>query len=88
MLERETKQHTNKQHNKKAVREATAVERTAVERHFARREAKPSVRLKVSKNGSDPQIEFDHPDKQIGRALVTEALASADGLCKRHCEPR
>src|SRR2546425_5318783 len=67
-----------KQHNKeKAVHQVTVAERAAVDRHFARREAKPSVRLKVSKNGSE-QIEFDHPDARIGQALVMEALASAD----------
>ena len=75
MSARETKkQHTEE----KAVYEMTAAERTAIERHFARREAKPSVRLKVSRNGSDLQIGFDHPDEQIGRALVMEALAAAD----------
>jgi hypothetical protein len=75
MSARETKeQHTEE----KAVHKMTAAERAAIERHFARREAKPSVRLKVSKNGSYPQITFDHPDEQIGRALVMEALAAAD----------
>jgi predicted nucleic acid-binding Zn-ribbon protein len=49
MPEREKKQH-NKE---KAVHKVTVAERAAVDRHFARREAKPSVRLKVSKNGSD-----------------------------------
>src|SRR5262249_4166400 len=79
------KQHTEE----KAVHKMTAAERAAIERHFARREAKPSVRLKVSKNGSDPQIRFDHPDQQIGKALVMEALASAedwdfvDGILKQ-----
>jgi hypothetical protein len=63
-----------KQHNKeKAVHKVTVAERAAVDRHFARREAKPSVRLKVSKNGSAPQIELDHPDKLVGWALVMEA---------------
>jgi hypothetical protein len=74
MAARETKQHKEK----KALHKATAAERSAVDKHFARREAKPSVRLKVSKNGSDPQIELDHPDKVVGWALVMEALASAD----------
>src|SRR5262245_31045575 len=68
------KQHTEE----KVAHKMTAAERTAIERHFARREAKPSVRLKVSKNGSDLQIESDHPDRLVGRALVMEALASAD----------
>jgi hypothetical protein len=71
MPERETKQR-NKE---KAVHKVTAAERTAADKHLARREAKPSVRLKVSKNASDPQIRFDHPDEQIGQALVMEALA-------------
>jgi hypothetical protein len=74
MPARETKQH-NKE---KAAYKVTAPERTVVDKHLARREAKPSVRLKVSKNGSDPRIRFDHPDEQIGKALVMEALASAD----------
>ena len=63
---------------KKAVPKVTAAERTAVDKHFARREAKPSVRLKLSKNGNVAQIGVDHPDEQIGQALVMEALASAD----------
>jgi hypothetical protein len=74
MPEREKKQR-NKE---KAIHNVTAAERTAIDKHFARREAKPSVRLKVSKNGNDPQIRFDHPDEQIGQALVMEALASGD----------
>jgi hypothetical protein len=80
MSARETKkQHTEKQHTEeKAVHRVTAAERTAIDKHSARREANPLVRLKVSKNGSDPQIRFDHPDEQIGKALVMEALASAD----------
>src|SRR5262249_1818977 len=77
MLERETKQ-PNKGNKEKAVYEVTAAERTAVEKHFARRAAKPSVRLKVPKNGSDPQIGIDHPNKPVGQALLMEALASAD----------
>jgi hypothetical protein len=77
MAARETKRH-NKENKEKAVPKVTAAERTAVDKHFARREAKPSVRLKVSKNGGDPEIEFDHPDVRIGQALVMEALASAD----------
>src|SRR5262249_45177457 len=68
------KQHTEE----KVVHKMTAAERTAIERHFARREAKPSVRLKVSRNGSDLQIGFDHPDRLVDRALVMDALASAD----------
>jgi hypothetical protein len=73
MRGRETKQH-NKE---KAVHhQVTPAERTVVEKHFARREAKSQVRLKVSKTGSE--IAFDHPDERIGQALVMEALASAD----------
>jgi hypothetical protein len=69
-----------KQHNKeKAVRKVTAAESTAIEKYLARRAAKPSVRFKVSKNGSDPEIGIDHPDKLVGEALVMEILASADG---------
>ena len=79
MPARETKQHNKEQHNKeKAVHKVTPAERTAVDKHFARRESKPQVRLKISKKGNEPQIEFDHPDKQIGQALVMEALASVD----------
>src|SRR5262249_4558019 len=71
---RETKRHNKEQ----AAYKVTAAERTAVDRHFARRESKPQVRLKIFKKGNEPQIEFDHPDKQIGQALVMEALASVD----------
>jgi hypothetical protein len=74
MAARQTKQH-NKE---KAIHKVTAAERTAVDKHFARRETRPSVRLKVSKNGSKPQIGVDHPDEQIGQVLVMEALASSD----------
>jgi hypothetical protein len=77
MAARKTKQH-DKENKEKAVHEVTAAERTAVDKYFARQEAKPRVRFKVSKNGGDPQIEFDHPDKLVGQALVMEALASAD----------
>src|SRR5262245_33444757 len=72
---RETKQHNKEE---EAVYKVTPAERTAVDKHFARRESKPQVRLKISKKGNEPQIEFDHPDKQIGQALVMEALASVD----------
>jgi len=69
---------TRPTNNAKAVPKVTAAERSAIGKHIARLEAKQSVRLKVSKNGSDPQISLDHPDKLIGRALLMEALASAD----------
>jgi hypothetical protein len=76
---RETKQHNKEQHNKeKAVREVTAVERIAREKHLARLKAKRSIRFKVSKDGEDPQIQLDHPDKLVGEALVMDVLASAD----------
>jgi len=80
MRARETKQHNKEQRNKeKAVREATAVERTAMEKHLARLKAKRSIRFKVSRDGEDPQIQLDHPDKLVGEALVMDVLASADG---------
>jgi len=75
MPARETKQH-NKE---KAAYKMTAPERTVVDKHLARREAKPSVKVKVSKNENGQQIEIHHPDKLVGEALVMEALASADG---------
>src|SRR6516164_625658 len=62
----------------KAVHKITAAECAAVKRYLARGKAKPSVRFKVSKNGSVPQIEFDHPDKLVGGALLMDALATAD----------
>jgi hypothetical protein len=37
----------------KAVHDMTAAERAAIERHFARCEATPSIRCKVSRNGRD-----------------------------------
>jgi len=72
---RETKQDNKEE---KAVHKVTPAERTAVDKHFVRREAKPQVRLKISKKGSEPQIAVDYPDEQIGRALLMEGLASAD----------
>jgi hypothetical protein len=69
---------TKQPNNEKAVCKVTAAERSAIGKHIARLKAKSSVRLKVSKNGSDPQISLDHPDELIGRALLMEALASAD----------
>jgi hypothetical protein len=77
MPARETKQH-NKENKEKAVYEVTAAERTALKRYFARRAAKPSVRLRVSKNGSDSTIGIDHPNKPVGQALLMEALATTD----------
>ena len=74
MATRPTKQHKNE----KAVRKVTAAERSALGKICARLEAKSSVRLKVSKNGSDWHISLDHPDELIGRALLEEAFASAD----------
>src|SRR5215469_89597 len=64
----------------KAVHKITAAECAALQKHLARHKAKakPSVRFKVSKNGSIPQIEFDHPDKLVGGALLMDALATAD----------
>jgi hypothetical protein len=76
MPARETKQHNKEE---KTVHKVTPAERIAVNKHFARREAKPQVRLKISKNGSDPQIELDHPDKRVGQALIMDVFASADG---------
>ncbi len=74
MATRPTKQPSKE----KAVRKVTAAERGALGKHIARLEAKLSVRLKVSKNGSVQQISVGHPDELIGRPLLMEALASAD----------
>jgi hypothetical protein len=56
----------------------TAADVTAIKKYLARLEAKPSGRFRVSKDGSNWQIGFDHPDQLVGRALVMDALASAD----------
>ena len=74
MAARQTKQH-NKE---KAVHKVTAAERAAIQKYLARNAAKPSVRFKVSKNGSDPEIGIDHPDELVGQTLIMEVLASAD----------
>ena len=74
MAARQTKQH-NKE---KAVRKVTAAERAAIQKYLARVAAKPSVRFKVSKNGSDPEIGIDHPDELVGEVLLCGILASAD----------
>jgi hypothetical protein len=74
MAARQTKQH-NKE---KAVHKVTAAERAAIQKYLARNAAKPWVRFKVSKNGSDPEIGIDHPDELVGEVLVHGILASAD----------
>ena len=63
MAAKEKKQHTND----KAVPQMTAAERTAIEKYLAKSTARPRVRFKVSKNGSDEQLELDQ-----------DALGSAD----------
>ena len=76
MAARETKkQHTEE----KAVRKLKlrAAELTAIDKCLARLE-EPSRRFRVSKHGSNWQIGFDHPDQLVGRALVMDALGSAD----------
>jgi hypothetical protein len=75
MEQRKTKQPTEENRTHKV----TAAERTAIEKYLARLEAKPQVRFRLSEKEGDPQIKLDHPNKLIGRALLTEALASADG---------
>lgn len=72
MAARETK---NQNTEEKEVRKLKAAELTAIEKLLVRLEAKPSGRFRVSKDG---QIGFDHPDQLVGRALVMDALASAD----------
>ncbi len=74
MAARQTKQH-NKE---KAVHKVTAAERAAIQKYLARDAANPSVRFKVSKNGSDPEIGIDHPNEVVGDVLVKGILASAD----------
>jgi hypothetical protein len=75
MPARETKkEHTEE----KAVHKVTAAELTAMEKYLARLKAKPSGKFRVSKDGSNSQIGFDHPDQLVGRVLVMDALASAD----------
>ena len=56
----------------------TAAESAAIQKYFARQAAKPSVRFKVSKNGSDPEIGIDYPDELVGQVLVKGILASAE----------
>jgi len=69
-----------REHNKeeKAVYKATPAELTALKKYLARFRAKPSARFRASKDGGNWQIGFDHPDQLVGRALVMDALASAD----------
>jgi hypothetical protein len=72
MAPRKTKQNETE----KELRQLTAAERKAVGKYLARSEAKPAVRFKVSNNAV--QLEFDHPDKRIGHALLMNALGTAD----------
>src|SRR5262249_24053554 len=78
-LKRQAGETKKQQTEEKPVHKVTAAERAAIKNYLARLQAKPSVRFKVSKNGSVPQIEFDHPDKLIGSALLMDVLAMADG---------
>jgi hypothetical protein len=80
MSARETKkQHTEKQHTEeKAVYKVTSAELAAIKKYLARLEAKPSARFRASKHENNWQIGFDHPNQLVGRALVMDALASAD----------
>jgi hypothetical protein len=72
-------EETKKQHTEeKAVRKLTAAELAAIDKVLVRLQAKPSGRFRVSKDGSNWQIGFDHPDQLVGRALVMDSLASAD----------
>jgi hypothetical protein len=74
MAARETKkQHTEE----KAVRKLTTAELAAMDKCIARLQ-EPSGRFRLSKDGSNWRIGFDHPDQLVGRALVMDALASAD----------
>jgi hypothetical protein len=66
----------NKENKEKAAREVTAAERTAIEKYLARTAAKQPIRYKVVNNGSD--ITLNHPDPLVGRALLMNALGSAD----------
>ena len=56
----------------------TAAESAAIQKYFARQAAKPSVRFKVSKNGSDPEIGIDYPNELVGQVLVKGILALAE----------
>jgi hypothetical protein len=70
---------TKKPHTEeKAVHRVTAAEVTAIKKYLARLEAKPSGRFRVSKDGTNLRIGFDHPNQLVGRALVMDAIASAD----------
>jgi hypothetical protein len=77
MAASETNRH-NKENKEKAAHQVTAAELTAMKKYQARLEAKPSGRFRASKDGNNWQIGFDHPDQLVGRALVMDALASAD----------
>jgi hypothetical protein len=72
------REHNKHNKEEKAVYKATPAELTALKKYLARLRAKPSARFRASKDGSKRQIWFDHPDQDVGRALVMDALASAD----------
>jgi hypothetical protein len=78
MSKGEKRQDGEKQDSEKAAHKVTAAEREAIRKHLARLEATPPVRFTVPKEGSDLPIRIDHPDQPIGRALLSDALASAD----------
>jgi hypothetical protein len=57
--------------------ELTSQEQTAIDKHLARKAASPAPRLKVL-NENVVSISNDHPDGDIGSALLMEALGTAD----------
>jgi len=61
----------------------TDAEAAALKRHQARREeALPAPRLKVAKRcgvmGGDGEVSIDHPDRRFAKALLSDALGTAD----------
>ena len=59
--------------------EPTPQERVAVKAYRARKEkALPSPRMKVSKHGDVATISPDHPEPEIGRSLLMEAVGTAN----------
>src|SRR6266581_3285079 len=73
-----------KRKNPKPDHSVTPRELAAMKKFVAAREANPAPRLKVS----DKKISFEHPNELIGRALLMEAVGTAnpdflDGLLRQ-----
>ena len=56
----------------------TPQEQTAIRKHLARKADSAVPRLKVVRDKNIAKVSFDHPDQEVGLALLMEAFGTAD----------